>query len=100
MSGSRRRGTPSRRWSGGGRAEDDLACEGAVGGTRVDGWEVGHRNALGDANRELTSVDAGGELGQLRGVAADKQIDTAYVAGRVGRGRHPHGGVDDDPTIA
>ena len=46
------------------------------------------------------AVDAGGELSQLRGVAADEEIDAAYAARLVGRGGHPHGGVDDDPTVA
>src|SRR3954453_21080784 len=100
MSRLRHCGTPGRGWSGVRRQDDDLAGEGAGRGTGVDRAEVGHRNALGNADGELAPVHAGGELTQLCGVAADEQVDAAYAAGLVGRGGHPHGGVDDDPTLA
>ena len=86
--------------SGNGGQDDDLASEGAVRGPGVHGPEVGHRHALGDVDDELTPVDPRGELGQLCGVAADEQVDAAHAACLVGRGGHPHGGVDDDPAVA
>src|SRR3954454_25390461 len=91
---------PGRTWSGAGGQDNDLTAERAVRGPGVDGRELGHRYALGDADGELTPVDAGGELSQLRGVAADEQVDAAYAARPVGWGGHPHGGVDDDATVA
>src|SRR3954454_16144533 len=91
---------PGRTWSGAGGQDNDLTAERAVRGPGVDGRELGHRYALGDADGELTPVDAGGKVSQLRGVAADEQVDAAYAASLVGRGGHPHRGVDDDPAVA
>ena len=59
---------------------------------------IGTRSATSTMSSPRSTRAA--QLGQLGGVAADVQVDAAHAPVLVGRGGHPHGGVDDDPSVA